>query len=579
MFGFKSQINPRLILVLFLFCISLLALNLDVFFQKTPEMEGDQNFLFCGAEQTFTENGKLFFENRKIKFEEGQCQNSDFSRHGYFSAKTDSVNPTAFGFFLDSLVPGTHLQITVWRLNPHGFGYLVADASWGEFVKISSADSADEKGWERLRANITLPPAQGFHQIKMYCLALESFGEPVYFDDFEVKILEAGHQQNEEYKTDWSLFLTGDVIKKDNLYLTTLFNFLPESLKIWNENEKIGVLEAASPLQHESFTFTSIDFPNLLTCKGSKTGTVYPRLTFRELEPQVLARFDLKKNLRIPSFIKIKAEEWIIPKGQHRLDQPFVVPIGKKLILEAGANVEIVKEGLILSYSSIQSNGEVENPVRIYSSGLNGIAIIQAADSSSFLHTHFSRLGKFHFGNWCLTGAVNAIESNISFTHCTFEKSNAEDGLNLVRLNLSISHSVFSNPNGDGLDVDFGKGVISHCAFSENRNDGLDLSGSQVKIFKLTAKNNGDKGLSIGEASTVYVSGFQIEKSNIGIAAKDGSLTLLTNGNIHSCHTGLSSFTKKFEFGPARLVYKSVSFSNNVNDCLAEDESEILKLY
>ena len=91
----------------------------------------------------------------------------------------------------------------------------------------------------------------------------------------------------------------------------------------------------------------------------------------------------------------------------------------------------------------------------------------------------------------------------------------------MIRSNFIINESEFDNIYSDALDSDFSNGLISSTKFNYIGNDGIDTSGSTIDIRDIHIVSAFDKGISIGEKSTVIGSDIEITDSGIAVSAKD----------------------------------------------------------
>ena len=58
----------------------------------------------------------------------------------------------------------------------------------------------------------------------------------------------------------------------------------------------------------------------------------------------------------------------------------------------------------------------------------------------------------------------------------------------------------------------------------------------------------GDKGLSVGEKSTLNLNKISVQNTDIGIASKDSSITKIKDANIENTKTCVAAYNKKQEF-------------------------------
>ena len=116
------------------------------------------------------------------------------------------------------------------------------------------------------------------------------------------------------------------------------------------------------------------------------------------------------------------------------------------------------------------------------------------------------------------------------------------------------------------MDLDFSELKIDNVVIENAKNDCIDFSGGKYFISKGLFKFCGDKGISVGERSSVKISYSLIENSNIGIASKDGSSIHLNKVNIQTVETCLASYKKKQEFSGGLINienFKCESFNKN----------------
>ena len=107
-------------------------------------------------------------------------------------------------------------------------------------------------------------------------------------------------------------------------------------------------------------------------------------------------------------------------------------------------------------------------------------------------------------------------------------------------------------------------------------NDCIDISNSIVKGNIFFAENVGDKSLSIGEKSQVNINNLNIINSEIGVAVKDNSITVLENINLSNITLPIAVFVKKREYGPAKLEIKNFNLNKSNEILLVDKFSELI---
>lgn len=265
-----------------------------------------------------------------------------------------------------------------------------------------------------------------------------------------------------------------------------------------------------------------------------------------------------KVNLRSNKMYKVEGKNIIFAKGKHRITSDLVFPKGYTIIISAGTELNFVQKSLFLSLSALDIKGTRDEPVRIYSSdsSANGFTILQTGAASYLKYVAFDHLKTLNYKNWTLTGAVTFYESEVEIDHCSFNQQKAEDALNIIRSNFSIDNSFIGGNPSDGIDIDFGAGTISNTFFTYNANDGIDFSGSNVIMENCIIEWSGEKGISVGEESTITIISGMVRNCPLAIASKDLSICTIYNIEIKECKQAFAAYRKKPEFGPATIEIK-----------------------
>ncbi|NPD44538.1 right-handed parallel beta-helix repeat-containing protein [Lentimicrobium sp. S6] len=254
----------------------------------------------------------------------------------------------------------------------------------------------------------------------------------------------------------------------------------------------------------------------------------------------------------------------LIVRGIHELTSKVLVPKGKVVVFEAGAQVNILNEGTIISHSPVYMLGTKEQPIKIYSTDTtaNAFIVLQANKRSLLSHVVFEDLNTLEYDGWNLTGAVNFYESDVDITNCSFLKNHCEDALNIIRSDFHVTKSKFEDIYADAFDSDFCTGLLDYSSFDRVGNDAIDFSTSQIYIENCEITNIQDKGISGGEGSTLWVKNTNITNCNIGAASKDLSHVSIENVNIENCYYGLVALRKKPEYGTAVFDTKKLKLVN-----------------
>ena len=138
-------------------------------------------------------------------------------------------------------------------------------------------------------------------------------------------------------------------------------------------------------------------------------------------------------------------------------------------------------------------------------------------------------------------------------------RSSCEDAINLINVDGNINNVEIKNSLSDGLDIDFSRLQINNLDISSSLNDCLDLSYGEYKLGNLNLSNCGDKGLSVGEKSSLVLNKIKVNKANTGIAVKDSSRATIEHLDIKNTTKCIHVYRKKQEFSGARIEIKQTN--------------------
>ena len=93
----------------------------------------------------------------------------------------------------------------------------------------------------------------------------------------------------------------------------------------------------------------------------------------------------------------------------------------------------------------------------------------------------------------------------------------------------------------------------------------MDVSFGNYSIKELFVNNCGDKGLSVGEISTVNIKNFYAKKVNFGLATKDYATSYVDTLIAEDVTNCLSAYSKKQEFGGGFITVEKMNCSNYIN--------------
>lgn len=232
-----------------------------------------------------------------------------------------------------------------------------------------------------------------------------------------------------------------------------------------------------------------------------------------------------------------------------------IIPAGYTLAIPAACHMNLTSGAAILVYGNARLRGTRDAAIQIHSSDKTGRGIhFLQADTVSIQHLKLSNNQCFRTGGLLLNGAMTCQAKKLELQHLEFTDIDTEDALNVISSSqIKLEHLTFNNCTGDGLDIDFSSGEVVGGVFREMGGDAIDLSSSRIHLTDIEIAAVADKGISVGEGSTVEVRNARINRAYIGLANKDGSQTRASEIQLKNCSYGFTSFRKKPFFGGGQL--------------------------
>ena len=308
-----------------------------------------------------------------------------------------------------------------------------------------------------------------------------------------------------------------------------------------------------------------LDYSNLMIkYKIIGSNKIYIKKIEDKFKPPILSNYNeylrAKSNYKNFKFIEEYNEKKLlkIKKGNWIIDRPLIIQNSFDLIIDAGTNIKLTNDGMIFSNGSLNLNGSNKSPIKFLgTNGNQGITIINAPKKSTINYAVFDGLSAPNNNEISIMGGLNFYESAIHIGNSEFKNNNSEDSINIIRSNLKIINSSFSNTKSDALDIDFGEGKLVNLRFDNIGNDGIDLSGSKIEIKDINISKAYDKGISVGENSILKGVGITIKESKVGIASKDNSSVFIDTASLSNNIIDFEVYQKKPEFAPSSLILKN----------------------
>lgn len=273
----------------------------------------------------------------------------------------------------------------------------------------------------------------------------------------------------------------------------------------------------------------------------------------------------------------------LVARGTWKVRGCVVIPRGYRLSVEAGTTLRFEDSGCLVAFGPTLFEGRADAPVvleglpvRDGGSGMwQGVVIHRAPTRSRWSHVAVRNTTGIGIGAWSMTGGTTFYMSDVDISDATFTGNAGEDALNIVHSDFTLTDTVISSTASDGLDADFTTGTIVGGSFEDigvsGGGDGVDVSGSRLSTEGTRFVRVADKAISVGEGSHLVVRDAVIDDCSVGVASKDGSEATVHSSTIRRArYAGLMTYTKKAEYGSARLAADGVTIVESETSALSQ---------
>ena len=274
-----------------------------------------------------------------------------------------------------------------------------------------------------------------------------------------------------------------------------------------------------------------------------------------------------------PGKLSVNPGEWMVTGD-------LILPEGTDLTISAGTSLLFESGKILLVNGTLNLAGTETEPILLSAQEKDwgGIAVFgRGSHESIWTYAIVENTAGINRGGWILTGGITFYKNPVSLSQVKIGVSSAEDALNIIRAQFSLSKVEFYQTNSDAFDGDFSEGIIENCSFQQITGDALDFSGSVVQIDRTEFSDIGDKAISAGEKTILSMTSSRLENVNIGVASKDLSEISLESIEIDSAQfVGLAAYVKKPQFGPAYLNGTNIEIINTELPALCQVDNLLI---
>ena len=304
-----------------------------------------------------------------------------------------------------------------------------------------------------------------------------------------------------------------------------------------------------------------------------------------------------------------KAQSPYLSKGD------IYIPENVILTIEPGVEILMSPKSIFLVNGAIQAKGTETDSIVFklnpsYQSDLSwgALCFINSSDTSrlSYVRIQDSFEGPL---NYNCVAAISAFKSNLILDHLNLTDIDSNpiaarySSIKLTNSNIHsnvlgdlinvkygkayVENSMFtgnSNPDTDGIDYDDVKdGIIKNVIirnFEGSNSDAIDI-GEQAKnvmIDSVLIYNITDKGISVGQRSSVYVEDATIINCNLGFGIKDSSQVTIINTTFFSVGTPVASYEKNAGRAGGNVIINNSILSNSYDQSILVDSKSTLSI-
>lgn len=282
-----------------------------------------------------------------------------------------------------------------------------------------------------------------------------------------------------------------------------------------------------------------------------------------------------------PSLL-FKQDKIYVPAGIHTFRETIIIPAHTELHIAAGATLRMEENISLISYSPVTAIGTINKPITIDSIKPNenwGVfAILNTQKSTStFAYMKIRNGGADTVGGVLISGSLALHNADSIIKNVHISNAQGDDGINIKGAYTEITNSRFDANSSDGMDLDYidSASIIADNTFTGHKGDALDISWSNIHITDNIIDGCTDKGISVGEQSTVSIINNEIANCAIGIAVKDSSRARITKNTIRDNATAFSLYQKKLFFGGGHATATANTLQRNHTKFYADNLSSI----
>jgi len=272
--------------------------------------------------------------------------------------------------------------------------------------------------------------------------------------------------------------------------------------------------------------------------------------------------------------------------GVVNLAQTAIYPEHISLTILPGTTMRLAEGASIFSYGKVTAVGNADHPIRFIADDPEkpwGVFVLQGKGSSGSC---------FEFCSWqdgseatrdliYYSGMVSMHDAdNLTIRNCTIRRNHlGDDALHIAYCNnFTVEGCLFVGARSDALDIDISQGKLEGNRFSRSGNDALDLMTTEVKVDSCVFDTAGDKGISVGEKSTLSLSGCVFRKCHIGVEIKDRSFVRFGKNLIRGSSIAVNLYKKNWRYDGGGAMEGDTIYAVNCGEAVKVDKHSRIQI-
>jgi len=267
----------------------------------------------------------------------------------------------------------------------------------------------------------------------------------------------------------------------------------------------------------------------------------------------------------------LKSGTFIFNTGKNFIDENLIFPKEIDVLIKSDTEIILNDNISLIINGNFSALGTKQNPIIVRSkdneSSFGVFSVIGGNKKKVKINymNIFNPSEKYIDGKYLSGGLTLYNFESVDIRNFEMQNAKGEDGINIKYAkkcelkNITIKNSAFDAIDIDNCKVNGEKLLIKNFSKSDKNGDGIDFYYSNAVLKNIEISGFKDKGISVGENSSLKVYNSKIFDNAIGFAVKDNSCLFLNGENeFNDNEFDISIYKKKDNYGSGTLINNSM---------------------